>query len=201
MKDNLPNIWHQHDGRGMPVYLDRENFEVRFRDGATALNHRENWSWFYYPDQPCSGADVVAWRYIVGSMEVDNSATNADFGGIVKASVRHEIASTNFQPGEKGWSIDKQGSVKTMGEMEQRLTKYQKLIRGKDIDGRVASVVVDVYDVLTAWEVQNPALQHLIKKALQPGARGHKDLVSDLKDIIASAQRALELEQAKEVTK
>lgn len=197
MKDNLPNIWHQHDGRGMPVYLDRENFEVRFRDGATALNHRENWSWSYYPDQPCSGADVVAWRYIVGGMAVDNSATNADFGGIVKASVRHEIASTNFQPGEKGWSIDKQGSVKTMGEMEQRLSKYQKLIRGKDIDGHVASVVVDVYDVLTAWEVQNPALQHLIKKALQPGARGHKDLVSDLKDIIASAQRALELEQAK----
>ncbi len=30
-------------------------------------------------------------------------------------------------------------------------------------------VFVDVYDVLHAWGVINPALQHLIKKALQPG--------------------------------
>lgn len=75
--------------------------------------------------------------------------------------------------------------------------KYSKLIRGKDQEGNVASVYVDAYDVLTAWEVQNPALQHLIKKALQPGERGHKNMVEDLKDIIASAKRALELEMAK----
>lgn len=84
---------------------------------------------------------------------------------------------------------------------DNRLTKYQRLIRGKDIDGHVASIVVDVYDVLTAWETTNPALQHLIKKALQPGERGHKSLVEDLKDIIASAQRALEIEQSKGVSK
>lgn len=60
---------------------------------------------------------------------------------------------------------------------------------------------MDVYDVLEAWKTTNPALQHLIKKALQPGERGHKSLVEDLKDIIASAQRALEIEQSKEVLK
>ena len=56
-------------------------------------------------------------------------------------------------------------------------------------------VFVDVYDVLKAWDVKNPALQHLIKKALQPGERGHKDLQQDLDDIVASALRAKELEQ------
>lgn len=56
-------------------------------------------------------------------------------------------------------------------------------------------VFVDVYDVLQAWAVSNPALQHLIKKALQPGERGHKDLETDMNDIIASAKRAKELEQ------
>ena len=55
-------------------------------------------------------------------------------------------------------------------------------------------VHVDVYDVLRAWDVRNPALQHLIKKALQPGARGHKTLGQDMADIIASAKRAAELE-------
>lgn len=56
------------------------------------------------------------------------------------------------------------------------------------------NVFVDVYDVLSAWKVTNPALQHLIKKALQAGGRGHKDLETDLQDIIDSALRAKALE-------
>ena len=64
-------------------------------------------------------------------------------------------------------------------------SKYTKTIRG---------VSVDVYDVLQAWGVSNPALQHLIKKALQCGRRGHKDNAQDLQDIIDSAIRAKELE-------
>lgn len=52
---------------------------------------------------------------------------------------------------------------------------------------------VDVYDVLAAWNVTNPALQHLIKKALQPGARGHKTTEQDMQDIIDSAIRAKQL--------
>ncbi len=55
-------------------------------------------------------------------------------------------------------------------------------------------VFVDVYDVLMAWSVTNPALQHLIKKALQAGDRGHKSREQDLQDIIDSAIRAKELE-------
>ena len=56
-------------------------------------------------------------------------------------------------------------------------------------------VWIDVYDVLAAWGVLNPALQHLIKKALQTGERGHKTREQDLQDIIDSAIRAKELEQ------
>ena len=65
-------------------------------------------------------------------------------------------------------------------------SKYTKQIHG---------VSVDVYDVLMAWGVTNPALQHLVKKALQCGRRGHKDKQQDLQDIIDSAIRAKELEQ------
>ena len=54
-------------------------------------------------------------------------------------------------------------------------------------------VIVDVYDVLQAWRVDNPALQHLIKKSLQAGQRGHKSRDEDLKDIVDSAVRAREL--------
>lgn len=64
--------------------------------------------------------------------------------------------------------------------------KYKRTIKG---------VELDVYDVLKAWQVTCPALQHLIKKALQAGNRGHKDLETDLQDIIDSAVRAKELQQ------
>jgi len=74
-----------------------------------------------------------------------------------------------------------------VSDKRHRITpsKYTKTIRG---------VPVDVYDVLQAWGVSNPALQHLIKKALQCGQRGHKDNAQDLQDIIDSAIRAKELE-------
>ena len=54
-------------------------------------------------------------------------------------------------------------------------------------------VSVDVYDVLKAFNVTNSALQHLIKKALAVGIRGHKDASEDYQDIIDSAIRAKEL--------
>lgn len=54
-------------------------------------------------------------------------------------------------------------------------------------------VFVDVYDVLRAFNVQDPCLQHLLKKALAAGCRGHKDTKEDLHDILASAQRAVEM--------
>lgn len=54
-------------------------------------------------------------------------------------------------------------------------------------------VFVDVYDVLRAFSVSDPALQHLIKKALAVGQRGHKSTKEDYEDILASAKRALEI--------
>ena len=71
-------------------------------------------------------------------------------------------------------------------ELIGKRNKYQREIK--------PGIWVDVYDVLQAWEVSNPALQHLIKKALQPGQRGHKNKCQDMDDIVASALRAKELE-------
>lgn len=67
--------------------------------------------------------------------------------------------------------------------------KYNRII--KDVDGN--AVIVDVYAVLEAFQVTCPALQHLAKKALCVGVRGHKDTSQDLEDIKASAIRAIQL--------
>jgi hypothetical protein len=68
----------------------------------------------------------------------------------------------------------------------EKYDKYNRPCKG---------VTIDVYDVLVAFNVTNPALQHLIKKALAVGQRGHKDKNEDLNDILASAKRAIELEE------
>lgn len=75
----------------------------------------------------------------------------------------------------------------TPGEKEEEQKPKNKYHR--DLKG----VTVDVYDVLKAFEVTDPALQHLIKKALCAGLRGHKNKDQDLQDILDSAKRAVEL--------
>ena len=94
---------------------------------------------------------------------------------------------------------DREGVNQKLNELEM-LGKVSHLVSDKrhritpsKYTKAISGVSVDVYDVLMAWGVTNPALQHLIKKALQCGQRGHKDNEQDLQDIIDSAIRAKEL--------
>lgn len=182
MKDNLNKIWHKHDGKGMPIFLQNEQFEVQLADGSLKKNHKQGWDWYKKSCDnviPLERDSVISWRYIVAE----------DY---VKQSIEANLPD---------WRTDKTAIFTKYEPSKIPMNKYQKIIYGKDQNGNVVKCIVDVYDVLEAWKTTNPALQHLIKKALQPGERGHKSLVEDLKDIIASAQRALEIEQSKEVLK
>ena len=71
------------------------------------------------------------------------------------------------------------------------MSKYDRKIIGRDSEGSLRVITVDVYRVLSAFEVTDPALQHLIKKSLCAGLRGHKDTEQDLHDIIDSGHKAL----------
>jgi hypothetical protein len=79
------------------------------------------------------------------------------------------------------------------------MNKYQRRITGivEDIerkDRQMSGVmIIDVYDVLKAFNVTCPATQHAIKKMLMAGERGHKDKQTDLDEAIQSLQRAKEL--------
>lgn len=73
------------------------------------------------------------------------------------------------------------------------MSKYDREIIGRDSEGNLRVIKVDVYCVLNAFEVTDPALQHLIKKALCAGLRGHKNTEQDLQDIVDSGHRALTL--------
>jgi len=66
------------------------------------------------------------------------------------------------------------------------MSKYDKTLYN--------GTVIDVYDVLDAWGVKNPAVQHAIKKLLQPGKRGNKTALDDLHEAYQSIARAIDLE-------
>lgn len=77
--------------------------------------------------------------------------------------------------------------------------KYCRQITGRDVrTGKAHTINVDVYRVLDAFDVRLAALQHLAKKALCAGIRGHKDQKQDLMDIKQSIEQALDQLQEKE---
>ncbi|MBX7019383.1 hypothetical protein EX238_14055 [Providencia rettgeri] len=85
--------------------------------------------------------------------------------------------------------------------MSEQNKKYRrKLIGWVPGTDKPLAVETDVYRVLDAFKVTDPCLQHLVKKALAPGDRGHKDLLQDYQDIIHSAHSAYDLLQAKYAT-
>lgn len=53
-------------------------------------------------------------------------------------------------------------------------------------------VYIDVYDVLELYNVKSHAVGHAIKKLLMPGRRGSKDEHQDLKEAVASINRAIQ---------
>lgn len=67
--------------------------------------------------------------------------------------------------------------------------KYEREIS----DRQGNSAIVDVYDVLKAFDVTCPATQHALKKLLCTGIRGHKDVDTDLIEARESITRAIEL--------
>ena len=68
--------------------------------------------------------------------------------------------------------------------------KYERVVSNYKGD----EITVDVYDVLLGFDVTCPIMSHAAKKVLAAGERGHKDKLTDLYDIKASIERAIEVE-------
>ena len=66
---------------------------------------------------------------------------------------------------------------------EKKKSKYHRLLPKE-------GVWIDVYDIIYAWDITNPAIQHAVKKVVQAGERGHKDWLTDIQEAIESLERA-----------
>ena len=70
--------------------------------------------------------------------------------------------------------------------------KFGKYMRQCPYDG------IDVYRVLTVFEVTDPALQHAVKKLLCAGKRGAKDMATDIRETIIALERWEEMRREEE---
>lgn len=116
--------------------------------------------------------------------------TEAVCPGAPKGATHYDIATGTYYAETTSRWIGRLGTIKGIMPLPRtepvKRSKYHREIK--------PGVWVDFYDIVNAWSVTNPALQHLIKKALQPGERGHKDLLTDMQDIVDSAVRARQIE-------
>lgn len=71
--------------------------------------------------------------------------------------------------------------------------KYHRMIYGLAAYGhQTIGIFVDIYSVLTAYEVTEPGLQHAVKKLLCSGIRGKGDRLQDLREARDALDRAIE---------
>ena len=76
----------------------------------------------------------------------------------------------------------------------RQLTLFQGINKMSKYNRDCKGIKIDVYDVLIAFEVTNPAIAHGVKKLLAGGERGYKDVEQDYNEAIASIKRGIELE-------
>ena len=116
--------------------------------------------------------------------------SSLDQGIVVKADDRYQVGYNPIQWAHctdvSVWAIIENFKEEPTKAKIDVGTKYQREIK--------AGVWIDVYDVLAAFDVKNPATQHLLKKALMSGTRGHKNLETDMNEVVVSAIRAIEIE-------
>ena len=145
---------------------------------------------------------MTTWNYIIGNEKDFEGAP--DWASILCEGTNCNVWYENDDYSGRwcnskggGRGCDGLGGLPIIAQRE-RVTNAAPVATNDDKYNRPCKgITIDVYDVLKAFNVTCPALQHLIKKALAVGQRGHKDASEDLKDILASAKRAIELSENK----
>lgn len=164
---------------------------------AKCFFQHENGVWSKNIESHDMGIDAIGWRNKYQSLRADYGWLDVGEGEVIgdwRDTLEKRPEQDDFATFVSVEDAQQElGELEMLAKVSHRISDKRHLITPSKYTKTIHGVSVDVYDVLQAWGVSNPALQHLIKKALQCGQRGHKDNAQDLQDIIDSAIRAKEL--------
>lgn len=92
--------------------------------------------------------------------------------------------SEKLGPGEMGerWRAEQAlaASIPASGD-QQQFAHYYRSVAGLK--------TIDIYRVLQLFGIEDPCIQHAVKKLMVAGARGHKDAAKDVAEAIISLRR------------
>jgi hypothetical protein len=164
---------------------------------------RENWSEPGHPDLKLKSKLNEREQIMLEALEVisEEPHINADIRSVLKGClvVARTALKRVYSLPDENWSEEDERRMDVIGSNGNDGSAYSAIEKRSKYHREIKpGVWVDVYDVIVAWAVSNPALQHLIKKSLQPGERGHKTLDQDMQDIVDSAIRAQQIEQERD---
>jgi len=94
----------------------------------------------------------------------------------------YQVETTEWPKSERIDVIGRNGNTGEHYKEVKKHSKYSKEFRN--------GMRYDVYDVLHAFNVTNPAIQHALKKMLCAGTRGYKDFQQDLEEAIEALEKA-----------
>lgn len=178
---------HNDDGSVMPSFIAADgsgNFRWMYLNSIERTEHTPFTSMGYTKDTVFRV--IAAGGFTVGTLvklSLDDGSHNPRFCAINDESHRHYVTfATRLEVVEPAATP---ATPKREGE------KYNRVI--KDSVGEGKTLTVDVYSVLAAFEVNNSAIAHAVKKLLAPGKRGVKSEEQDIREAIGSLERALKM--------
>lgn len=145
---------------GADEFLEFKSISQFFKDNRSKYFSNTNQQWFDVGDTPLHSFNVV-WQREKG---YENKITSVDFdGGIV----------------EQGYN-PKESIIDKLVVDEVKHSHYKKDVSHLN--------VIDPYRISDLYAL-HPCAEHIMKKSLCAGNRGHKDTLRDIQDIIDTAER------------
>lgn len=208
-------LFNTYDGKGVPGDLNpAEKVDIRLRDGS--LHHDRSaidvrWSHLQMPD------DVVAWRRSprpnfdapFAAHDGKGCPPGLDTETPVDVHTRDGATRCFWHAGDLSWVHAGQSAPGDIVYWRRAVGVTKTLVtpapRNEAVDSRVRKRshyfkdvshldTVDVYRVLSLFNVTDQALGHAIKKLLVAGGRGAgKDVTRDVQEAADTLQRFLEM--------
>lgn len=186
--EELP--WIDWNGLGPCPVFGLDPFQVQLRNGKVVTilpeDRLPSWRWHINGAQHPRDFDIVRYRYVADAQD------EGDDDGIVPGfGVVSDVPGIGPEAGLivlfRGGGDPQQDAAPPADDQDTDRPHghYFKSVRGLDS--------IDVYRVLQLFEVTDPALQHIVKKALCAGRRGSKSFEKDVREIAVAAKRRVEM--------
>lgn len=177
-------------------YLNPEDWSLHVIDGE---NEAVPEGWFLVPE----GAEIVIERRDGSCLFARDNGSTLDTFNTMRKDLWYTESTLGVNNMHENYTIKWQRKSKS--EVVEEKLDVKKMVAQIEVDMATMGsyshyfkdvrhlTILDVYRVLKLFEVDDPCIQHAVKKLLCGGKRGAKNVDSDIKEAIDSLVRFQEM--------